>query len=49
VIYFSTEKIVLTDMTKRKAVVMNKDSPAKVEVELEADEEIKFPNPPVDH
>jgi endonuclease-3 len=42
----SAQKV--TKTTKRKAVVMNKDSLAKVEVKLEADEEIKFPNPLVD-
>lgn len=31
---------------KRKTIVL--DSPAKVKVELEAGEEVKFPNPPID-
>jgi endonuclease-3 len=31
---------------KRKVVVP--DSPAKVKVELEVEEDIKFPNPPID-
>jgi endonuclease-3 len=38
----SAQKVVKS--TKRKAVVL--DSPAKVKVELE--EDIKFPNPPID-